>query len=105
MLTPADPARSLFVRLLVGGLRVLVGLLAVLLRRRRVRLRLVMLPLLMVMRRLQVVVRGRRVVRRRLVMALVGRMLRRRGHIKPTFPCLAGRPLRHGRNSKPSGQE
>ncbi len=92
MLTPADPARSLFVRLLVGGLRVLVGLLAVLLRGRR-------------MRRLQMVVRSGRVVRRRLVMALVGRMLRRRGHIKPTFPCLAGRPLRHGRNSKPSGQE
>jgi len=80
----------------VGGLRVLVRLLAVLLRRRRVRLRLVMLPLLMVMCRLQVVVRGRRVVRRRLVMALVGRMLRRRGHSEPTFPHVAGRPLRPG---------
>jgi len=80
----------------VRGLRVLVRLLAVFLRRRRVRLRLVMLPLLMVMCRLQVVVRGRRVVRRCLVMALVGRMLARRGHSEPTFPRLAGRPLRHG---------
>lgn len=74
----------------MSGLRVLVRLLAVLLRRRRVCLRLVMLPLLVVMCRLQVV------ARRRLVMALVGRMLARRGHSEPTFPRLAGRPLRPG---------
>ena len=96
LLNLADPVRSLFVRLLVGGLCVLVRLLTVLLRCRRVRLRLVVLPLLVVMRRLQVMVRGRRVVRRRLVMALVGWVLARRGHGGPTFPRLAGRPLRHG---------
>ncbi len=77
--------RALFVRLLVSGLRVLMRLLAVLQRRRRVRFRLVVLPLLVVVRRLQVVVRGGGVVRRRLVMALVGRMLARRGHVEPTF--------------------
>ncbi len=105
MLISVDPARSLFVRLLVRALRVLMRLLAVFLRRRRVRLRLVVLPLRVVVRRLQVVVRGRRVVRRRLVMALVGGMLARRRHVGPTFPCVAGRPLRHDLDGKCFGQD
>ena len=60
---------------LVGGLRVLMPLLAVLLGRLGVLLRLVLLALLMMMGSLQVMVRRRGVVRRRLVMALVRRVL------------------------------
>ncbi len=75
----------LLVRLLVGSLRVLVPLLAVLLRRRRVRLRLVVLAHLVVVGGLEMVVGGRGVVRRRLVMALVGGMFARCGHVGPTF--------------------
>ncbi len=67
------------------------------------RLCLIMLTLLVVVRRLQVVVRGRRVVRRRLVMALVGRMLAHRRHDGPTFPRVPGRPLRHGPESGAEG--
>lgn len=72
----------LAVGVLVRGLRVLAPFLAVLLCRRRMRLRLVVLALLMMMGGLQVVVRGG-MVRRRLVMALVGGMLARCGHVGP----------------------
>lgn len=92
LLNPPIP-RALFVRLLVGRLRVLMPLLAVLLRRRRVRFRLIVLALLVVMRRLQVVVRGGSVVHRRLVMALVGGMLARRGHVEPTFRSCGRTPV------------
>ncbi len=85
VMTVQKRVSGLLVGVLVGGLRVLVPLLAVLLRRRRVRLRLVVLAHLVVVGCLQVVVGGRRVVRRRLVMALVGRVLARRGHVGPTF--------------------
>lgn len=70
-----DPARSLFVGLLVGGLRVLVRLLAVLLRRRRVLFGGLVLAHLVMVCRLQMMVRRRRMVRCRLVMTLVGRVL------------------------------
>jgi len=66
---------DLLVGLLAGGGRVLVCLLAVLVGRCRVLLRIVVLTHLMMVRGLQMVVCRRRMMRCRLVMALVGRVL------------------------------